>query len=112
MLSGKTAKVESLHEVTTATIDRLQMRSTILGNFEAMELYIGRPRTPEVCRIRVINLRLIKTSKNGGDLIHRVRNCGRTAAHLKPIRGSGKWTYQENMKHGMRNHELRRMSSQ
>ena len=106
------AKAESLHEVTAAPIDRLQMRSTILGNFEAMELYIGRPRTPEVGKIKVINLRLIKTSKNGGDLIHRVRNCGRTVAHLKLRRGSGRWTYQENMKHGVRNHELRRTNSQ
>ena len=101
-----------MHEVTTATIDRLQMRSTILENFEAMELYIGRPRTPEVCRIEVINLRLIKTSKNGGDLTHRVRNCGRTVAHLKLRKGCKEWTCQENMKHDVRSHELRRMNSQ
>ena len=65
MLSGKTAKVESLHEVTTATIDCLQMRSTILGNSKVMEVYIGRPRTPKFYRIKVNNLRLIKTSKEG-----------------------------------------------
>ena len=45
VLSGRTAKAESLHEVTMATVDRLQMRSTILGNFKAMEVYIGRLRT-------------------------------------------------------------------
>jgi len=82
-----------LHEVTTATIDRHQMRGTILGISEAMEVYVGRPRTPEVCRIKVINLRLVKTSEKGYDLTHRVRNCGRTAAYLKLRRGSGKWTY-------------------
>ena len=112
VLSSRTAKAESLHKVTTATVDRHQMGSTILGNSEAMKVYIGRPRTLKVYRIKVINLRLIKKSKEGYNLTHRVRNCGRTATHLKPRRGSGKWTYQENMKHGMRNHELRRTSSQ
>ena len=101
-----------MHKVTTATVDRHQMGSTILGNSEAMKVYIGRPRTLKVYRIKVINLRLIKKSKEGYNLTHRVRNCGRTATYLKPRRGSGKWTYQENMKHGMRNHELRRTSSQ
>ena len=112
VLSVRTAKVESLHKVTMATVDYHQMGSTILGNSEAMEVYIGRPKTPEVCRIKVINLRLIKTSKEGCDFTHRVRNCGKIVAHLKSRRGSGKWTYQENMKHGMRNHKLRRTSSQ
>jgi len=88
------------------------MRSTILGNSKAMKVYIRRPRTPEVCRIKVINLRLIKTSKEGCGLTHRVQNCGRTAAHLKLRRSSGKWTYQENMKHGVRNYEIRRTNSQ
>ena len=72
VLSGKMAKVESLHKVTTAAVDRLQMRSIITGNSEAMEVYIGRPRTLEVCRIKVINLRLIKMSKKGCSLTHRV----------------------------------------
>ena len=81
-----------MHKVTTVTIDRLQMRSTILGNSEAMEVYIGRPRTPEVCRIKVINLKLIKTSKEGCSLTHRVWNCGKIAAHLKLRKGSREWT--------------------
>ena len=112
MLSSRTTKAESLHKVTMATVDRHQMGSTILRNSKAMEVYIGRPKTPKVYKIKFINLRLIKTSKEGYDLTHRVRNCGRTATHLKPRRGSRKWTYQENTKHGMRNHELRRTSSQ
>ena len=112
VLFSRTAKAESLHKVTTATVDRHQMGCTILGNSKAMEVYIGRPKTPKVYKIKFINLRLIKTSKEGYGLTHRVRNCGRTATNLKPRRGSGKWTYQENMKHGMRNHELRRTSSQ
>ena len=82
-----------MHKVTTATVDRLQMRSTILGNFEAMEIYIGRSKTPEVCRIEVINLKLIKTSKEGYSFTHKVWNCSRTTAHLKLKRGSKEWTY-------------------
>ena len=88
MFLSKTAKAEFLHEVIAATIDRPQMRSIILGNSEAMEVYIGSPRTPEVYRIKVINLRLIKTSKEGCGLTHRVRNYGKTTAHLKLRRGS------------------------
>ena len=106
LLFGRTAKAKSLHEVTTTIIDYLQMRSTILGNSEAMKVYIGRPRTPEVYRIEVINLRLIKMSKKGCGLTHRVWNCARTAAHLKLIRGSRERTCQENMKHDVRSHEL------
>ena len=48
------------------------MRSTILKNSKAIEVYIGRPRTPKVCKIEVINLRLIKTNKEGYGLTHRV----------------------------------------
>ena len=69
------------------------MRNTILENFKAIKVYIGRPRTLEVYRIKVINLRLIKMSKEGCDLTHRVQNYGKTAAHLKLRRGSRKWTY-------------------
>ena len=46
MLSGRTTKAKSLHKVTTVTVDRHQIRSTIIGNSKAMEVYIGRPRTP------------------------------------------------------------------
>ena len=72
VLSNRAAKTESLHEVTTAAIDYLQVRSTILKNSKAMEVNIGRPRTPEVRRIEVINLMLIKTSKEGCGLTYRV----------------------------------------
>ena len=72
VLSSKTAKAESLHKVTTTTLDRHQMGNTIFGNSEAMEIYIGRSKTPKVCKIKVINLRLIKTSKEGCGLTHRV----------------------------------------
>ena len=93
VLPGRTAEAESLHKVTMATVDRHQMRNTILENFKAIKVYIGRPRTLEVYRIKVINLRLIKMSKEGCDLTHRVQNYGKTAAHLKLRRGSRKWTY-------------------
>ena len=72
-----------MHKVTTTTVDHQQMRSTILGNPKTMEVYIGRPRTPKICRIEVINLRLIKACKEGYDLTHRIWNCGRTVAHLE-----------------------------
>ena len=72
VLPSRTAKAESLHEVTTTTIDHLQKSSTILKNSEAMEINIGKPRNLEICKIEVINLRLIKTSEEGYDLTHRV----------------------------------------
>ena len=103
MLSSKTTKVESLHKVTTAIVDCHQMRSTI---------YVGRPRNLEICRIEFTNLRLIEVCKEGCSLIHRVQNGGRTTAYLKLGRGSGKWTYQESIKHDMRNRDLRRINSQ
>ena len=53
-----------------------------------MEVNIGRPRTPEVRVIKVINLRLIKTSEEGHCLAYRVWNCGRTTVHLILRRGS------------------------
>ena len=77
-----------------------------------MEVNIGRPKALEVHRIEVIHLRLIKTSKEGCDFTHRVRNCGKIVAHLKSRRGSGKWTYQESIKHDMKNCDLRRINSQ
>ena len=93
VLPGRTTEAESLHKVTMATVDRHQMRNTILENFKAIKVYIGRPRTLEVYGIKVINLKLIKMSKEGCDLTHRVQNYGKTAAHLKLRRGSRKWTY-------------------
>ena len=104
-------KVESLHKVTTAIVDCHQMRNTMLKNSKAMEVYIGRPRNQEICRIEFINLRLIEVCKEGCSLTHRVRNGGKTTAYLKLGRGSGKWTYQESIKRDMRNHDLRRINS-
>ena len=103
------AKAEFLHKVTMATVDHLQIRNTILRNSKAMEVYIGRPRTLEVCKIKVINLRLIKTSKEGCSLIHKVRKCGRIVAHLKLRRG--KWEVDLSRKHEVWC-ELRRTNSQ
>ena len=92
VLSNRAAKTESLHEVTTAAVNCLQVRNTIPRNSKVMKVDIGRPRTLEVRDIEVINLRLIKTSKKGCGLTHRVWNCGRTTAHLKLRRGSENWT--------------------
>ena len=111
VLPGRTAKVESLHKVTMAAIDHHQVRSTILGDSEAMEIHIRRPRAPEIYRFKFIDLRLIKAYKKGCSLTHRVQDGSRTTAHLKLRRGSGKRTYQESIKDEMRNHGLRRTSS-
>jgi len=77
-----------LHKVTTATVDHHQMRSTILENPKTMEVYVGRLRTLEICRIKVINLKLIKVCKEGYNLTHRIWNYGRTIANLKLRRDS------------------------
>ena len=111
MLSGGVAKAESLHEVTTVTVDRHQVRSTILENFEAMKVYIGRPRALEICRLKLVDLKLIKACKKGYSLTRRIRDSGKIAAHLKLRKGSEKWTYQENIKGEMGNHDLRRINS-
>ena len=99
MLSGRTTKAESLHKVTTATIDRRQVRNAILRDSEAMEIYERRPRTPELCRAEVINLGLVKTGKKCCSFTHKIQNGGRTVAHLKLRRSSKEWTYQESTRH-------------
>ena len=83
MLPARTTKEESLHEVPPATKNCLYVRNAILGNLEAMEVHIRKVGTPEVCKIEVVNLRLIKTCEKGCSLTHRVWNRGRTAAHLE-----------------------------
>ena len=93
VLPGRTAKTKSLHKITTTTINHHQMRNTILEDSEAMKIHVRRPRSLEVCRAKVINLKLIKAGEKGCSFILRVRDGGRTAAHLKLERGSGKWTY-------------------
>ena len=64
MLSGITTKVESLHKVTTAAIDRHQVRNTIPKDSVAMEIYKRRPKTPKLYRAKVIDLGLVKMGKN------------------------------------------------
>jgi len=54
------------------------VRNAILGNPEAMEVHVRKAGSLEVCRIEVINLRLIKTYKKGCGLTHGVWNRGRT----------------------------------
>ena len=84
------------------------MRNTILKDLEAMEIYKRRPRTPELCRAEVINLRLVKTGKKCYSFTHKIRNDGRTAAHLKLRRSSREWTYQESIRHEMRSCGLKK----
>ena len=63
VLSSRTTKAEPLHKVTTATIDCHQVRNTILRDSEAMEIYEMKPRTPDLRRAEIINLRLVKMGK-------------------------------------------------
>ena len=108
VLFGRTTKAKSLHKVTTAAIDRHQVRNTILRDSEAMEIYIRRPRTPELCRAEVIDLGLVKMGKKGCNFTHRIRKSGRTATHLKLRRSSWEWTYPESIRHEMRSCGLKR----
>ena len=90
MLPSKTTKAESLHKITTVAMNHHQVRNAVLRDSEAMEIRIRRPRALEICRTQVIILRLIKAGEEGYSFIRRVRDGGRTAAHLKLGRGSGK----------------------
>ena len=108
MLSGKTVEAKSLHKVTIAAIDRHQVRNTILRDFETMKIHIRRPKTPEVCRTKAIDLRLIKAGKKGCSFTHRVWNGDRTAAHFKLRSSIRKWTYQESTKCEMRSRDLKK----
>ena len=90
MLPGRTTKAKSLHKITTVAMNHHQVRNAIIRDSEAMEIRIRRPRALEICRTQVIILRLIKAGEEGYSFIRRVRDGGRTAAHLKLGRGSGK----------------------
>ena len=86
MLSSRTTKAEPLHKITTVAVNHHQVRNIVLGDSEAMKIYIRRPRALEICRTQVIDLRLIKAGKEGCSFLHRIRNGGRIAAHFK-LRG-------------------------
>ena len=87
MLPGRTTKVESLHKIIMTAIGYHQVRNTILKDSEAIKIHLRRPRSPKFCRAKVINLRLIKAGEKGYSFIRRVRDGGRTAAHLKLGKG-------------------------
>ena len=77
-----------------------------------MEIYIRRPRIPELCRAKVINLGLVKTGKKGCSFTHRIQNGGRTTTHLKLRRSDREWTYQESIRYEKRVCDLKRKNSQ
>ena len=111
VLSSRTTKSKSLHKVITAAIDHHQVRNTILRDLEAMEIYIRRSITPELCRATVINLGLVKMGEKGYSFTYRIRNGGRTTANLKLRRSDREWTYQESTKYEMRGRDLKRTNS-
>ena len=60
------------------------MGDALFRNLEAMKVNIRSFSTLEVCRIKVVGLGLVKLSKEGSGLTHRVRHGGRTTTNLKP----------------------------
>jgi len=98
MLPSRTAKTEFLHKIATATVDHYQVRNAILGNPKTIKIHVKRIGIPEVCRAKVVNLWLIKASKEGCSIIRRVWDGGKTTAHLKLRRDSGKRIYKEKRK--------------
>ena len=84
VLPYRTTKEEPLHEISTATIDCLKVGDALLRNPEAIKVNVRSSNTPEVRRVKVIGLGLVKSSKEGSSLTHRVRNGSRTTANLKP----------------------------
>ena len=95
--------MEPLHKITTVAVNHHQVRNTVLGDSEAMEICIRRPRAPEICRTQIIDLRLIKAGEVGCSFIRRVRNGNRTAAHFKLKGHRRKRAYQESTRHETRN---------
>ena len=83
MLSSRTTKVEPLHKITTVAVNHHQVRNTVLRDSEAIEVCIRRPRAPEICKTQVIDLGLIKASKEGCNFLHGIRNGDRTTAHFE-----------------------------
>ena len=83
MLPHRMAEKKPSHEVSTAAIDCLQMGKALIGNPEAMEINIRRPSTPEVYRIKIVDLRLVKASEESRNLACGIGNCSRAAAYLK-----------------------------
>ena len=83
MLPCRTAEKKPLHEVSAAAIDYLKMGKVLLRNPVAVEVKIRRPSTPEVRRIKIVNLGLVEASKEGRNLAYGIWNCVRAATHLK-----------------------------
>ena len=77
-------KEESLHEISMAAINHLQIGDTLLKNSEAMKVNIRSSSTLEVHKNKVIGLGLVESGKEGNGLIHKVRNGGKIATNLKP----------------------------
>ena len=89
MLLCGSAKKKPLYEVPMAIVDYLQMKDALPKNPKAMKINLKGSNTLEICRIKIISLRLVKSNVEGNSLACWIRNCGRTAAVLK-LRG---WSY-------------------
>ena len=83
MLPRRTAEKKPLREVSVDAIDCLQMGKALLGNLKAMKINIRRPSTPEVRRIKIVDLRLVKAGEESRSLTRGIGNCNRVAAYLR-----------------------------
>lgn len=83
MLPCRLAKKKPLHEVLAAAINCLKMWNALPRNLEAMTINVGSSSTPKVCRIKVVDLRLVKLSEESSRLSREVEDCGRIVAFLK-----------------------------
>ena len=90
MLPRRTTKAELPHKIAMTTVEHHQVRGTILRDSKAIKVHIGRTRSPEICRAKVINFQLVKTDKERCSII---RDGGRTTTRLKLRRDSRKRTY-------------------
>ena len=90
MLPRRTTKAELPHRIAMTTVEHHQVRGTVFRDSKAIKVHIGRTGGPEVCRTKVVNLRLVKTDKERCSIIW---DDGRTTTRLKLRRNSRKRTY-------------------
>ena len=66
-----------------AATNYLQEADTLLKYPESMKINIRRLSTPEVQRVEVVGLSLVKAGEESNSVTHNVKNGGRTTTNLK-----------------------------
>lgn len=82
VLSCRTTKGKSLHEIPTVAVNCLQTSNALLRYSKAIEVNIRRSSTLKVGRVKIIGLGLFKTGNAGNSLTHMIGNGGKTATNL------------------------------